>query len=62
MANAGFSRRAIVGVMPEDIIPDVEKELEYEKIEQEAMVGQYNMEAPIEYEEIPEENLEEENV
>lgn len=60
MANAGFSRRAIVGVMPEDIIPDVEKELEYEKIEQEAMVGQYNMEAPIEDEEITEEeNLEE---
>lgn len=61
MANAGFSRRAVIGVMPEDIIPDVEKELEYEKIEQEAMVGQYNMEAPIEDEEIlEEENLEKE--
>ncbi len=39
MANAGFSRRAIVGIMPEDIIPDVDKELEYEKEEQMAMTN-----------------------
>jgi SPP1 family phage portal protein len=62
MATAGFSRRAIVGVMPEDIIPDIEKELEEERKEREEMVGQYNLEAPIEDEEILEENVEEENV
>ena len=39
MQGAGFSRRAIVGIMPEDIIPDIEKELDYEKQEQMAMTG-----------------------
>jgi SPP1 family phage portal protein len=39
MMQAGFSRRAIVGIMPEDIIPDIEKELEYEKEEQSLMTG-----------------------
>jgi len=39
LMQAGFSRRAIVGIMPEDIIPDIEKELEYEKEEQLAMTG-----------------------
>jgi SPP1 family phage portal protein len=37
MQNAGFSRRAIISIMPEDIIPDVEKELEEEKKESEAL-------------------------
>jgi SPP1 family phage portal protein len=39
MMQAGFSRRAIIGIMPEDIIPDIEKELEYEQEEQQAMTG-----------------------
>lgn len=34
MNQAGFSRRAIVGIMPEDIIPDVEEELKEEQEEQ----------------------------
>jgi SPP1 family phage portal protein len=47
MQNGGFSRRAIVGIMPEEIIPDIEKELEYEKEEQEAMIGLENINNPI---------------
>lgn len=39
LSTAGFSRRMIVSQMPEDIVPDVEAELEEEKLEQEAMVG-----------------------
>ena len=39
MTQAGFSRRAIVSNMPEDMIPDVEEELKEEKEEQEAMIG-----------------------
>ena len=42
MMQAGFSRRAIVGVMPEDIIPDIEKELEYEAADQLAMTNGLN--------------------
>jgi SPP1 family phage portal protein len=48
MQQAGFSRRAIIGVMPEDIIPDVEEELKWEKEEMGDMVGSYNLEEPIE--------------
>ena len=39
MMQAGFSRRAIIGIMPEDIIPDIEKELEYEQEEMNSMTG-----------------------
>lgn len=55
MTNAGFSRRAIIGVMPEDIIPNIEKELDYEKQEQEALIGSNNLEMPLENESISEE-------
>jgi SPP1 family phage portal protein len=41
MMQAGFSRRAIIGIMPEDIIPDIEKELEYEQEEQQQMLGSF---------------------
>lgn len=55
MQNAGFSRRAIVGTMPEEIIPDVEKELQYEMEEQERMLTFNNsINEPL-----PEENNEE---
>jgi len=39
MSQAGFSRRAIIGIMPEDIVPDIEKELQYEQEEMDAMTG-----------------------
>jgi hypothetical protein len=42
MQNGGFSRRAIVGIMPEEIIPDIEKELEYEKEEAQSLMGGFN--------------------
>jgi SPP1 family phage portal protein len=47
LMQAGFSRRAIVSTMPEDIIPDVEQELEEEKMEQEAMIGLNNINTTI---------------
>ena len=43
MSNAGFSRKAIVSNMPEDIIPDVEEELRLEKEENKAMLGGDNL-------------------
>lgn len=62
MSSAGFSRRAIVGIMPEDIIPDVEEELSEEKREQEdLMVNNFDTIPPEEnISEEPEENVEEE--
>jgi SPP1 family phage portal protein len=42
MVNGGFSRRAIVGIMPEDVISDIEKELEYEQEEQMALTNGFN--------------------
>jgi len=63
MSNAGFSRKAIIGIMPEDIIPDVEEELRLEEEERTAMQGEYNLEAPLEEpveEELSEEEMEEE--
>jgi SPP1 family phage portal protein len=42
MVQAGFSRRAIVGIMPEDIIPDIEKELEYEQEEAQSLMEGFN--------------------
>jgi len=57
MSSAGFSRRAIVGIMPEDIISNVEQELAEEKMEQEALTGYNNFDVqPIE-EKLPEEEL-----
>jgi len=47
MQQAGFSRRAIIGVMPEDIIPDVKEELNWEKEERKDMVGEYDIDEPI---------------
>ena len=43
MSSAGFSRRAIVGIMPEDIIPNIEKELEYEQEEAQSLTGGFNL-------------------
>lgn len=68
MSNAGFSRRAIVGIMPEDIIPNIEKELEYEEIENATLTGINQpvplpeMEAEETEEEVEETNSEEEAV
>jgi SPP1 family phage portal protein len=43
MQNAGFSRKAIIGIMPEDIIPDPEEELKLEMEEREMMIGDSNL-------------------
>lgn len=62
MSNAKFSRRAIVGIMPEDIIPNVEKELQYEKEEEENLLGYGLQEGNLEeksQEETPEQEIEE---
>lgn len=65
MSNAGFSRRSIVGIMPEDIIPNIEKELEYEEIENATLTG-LNQPVPLpemeEEETVEETDSEEENV
>lgn len=38
MKNAGFSRRAVVGIMPEDVIPDIDEELKQQDDDAEAMM------------------------
>ena len=51
LVNAGFSRRMIVSQMPEDMVPDVEQELEEEKMEQESLTGGLTNEDLTEYDE-----------
>jgi len=59
MKNAGFSSYLVADIMPDDVVPNVEEELERQKEEQEAMYPDVSM-LPPEGEQLPPEETQQE--